>query len=84
MFLFGWGLEILGWSFGYMLLGIINSLFSFKKLVLIGIWCLCFRLNLEFEWFTHSKDFLKGTIFLFSLPIFFIIVGYGTTIKKED
>lgn len=79
MFLFGWGLEFLGWCIGWCILGIISSIFNLKKLIVVILWLLFFRLNLEYRWIDGNS--LKGVIHLMSLPIIFIIFGYN---YKED
>lgn len=81
MFLFGWGLEFLGWCIGWFILGIIHAIISIRKLIIIALWCLMFRLNLQYELFTD--DNFCGLIFLISLPLLIIFWGYKGNKKKS-
>lgn len=73
------GLEFLGWCFGWMILGIIRCLLSPKKLLIIALWMLFFRLNLEYNWINENS--LYGVIHLFSLPI--ILIYFGREYKRD-
>jgi hypothetical protein len=83
MFIFGWGMELLGWVFGWMFLGIIRTILSIKKLLVVSLWILSFRLNLEYKWIDDNS--LKGVIYLFSFPALLIYFGREyKRIEKED